>query len=227
MSCHRRQRPIPSPPGNNRKNDRPERTPKSPLQTVAGSPAPLPNIYARYPDVEPTSRPNSGLRVIFLHLLLPIALSKQLFILAHMKGTHDQIKDKVCSICHKKFSYDSDVQRHVKKVHQQGLRTAHKAKQKNREEKKKSRTPASFKWGSRPDLLSGTFEIFFSEARLPSPYRDTGLRYMYALLTCSSYKCVLSLKKNFCRIALMYLIMFSKSRVLEVAWICKSRYITV
>ena len=47
MSCHRRQRPIPSPPGNNQKNDRPERTPKSPLQTVAGSPAPLP-IYARY-----------------------------------------------------------------------------------------------------------------------------------------------------------------------------------
>jgi hypothetical protein len=36
--------------------------------------------------------------------------------------------------------------------------------------------------------------VFFSEARLPSPYRDTGLRDMYALLTCWSYKCVLLLK---------------------------------
>jgi uncharacterized C2H2 Zn-finger protein len=37
-----------------------------------------------------------------------------------MKGTHEQIKDKRCEICGKRFAYDSDLPRHISKVHQDG-----------------------------------------------------------------------------------------------------------
>jgi hypothetical protein len=77
----------------------------------------MPNIYARYPDVEPVSRRRLESNFFFIYYL---SLLLNNLIIAHMKGTHDQVKDKVCGVCGKFFSYDSDVPRHISKVHQDG-----------------------------------------------------------------------------------------------------------